>query len=298
MLTPEQHEVVERVREQMRASRSSWSPRMAAPRTPTLPRINPVRLAARVAARYAMLAHVTLADATRAVVEFCPRITVTRTRNAWKRAYPDVSPTGRDLAPRTTGSKSEAAAMWMAEHGASTRDAGERFGITHQAVSHAWHRLFPGQDVPRLSLAARRKSEIAERVQRGESVADVASALGVSINGAYSLARRADVSFASPVNARIEQQRHAVADLIRRGLSIMDVAVELGIGCGSVLRRAAETGVASPKGHRGRRNGRIKRAIERVRNGETVTAACRAERCATPPVYVATKEIRAARREP
>lgn len=239
-----------------------------------------------------MLARVSIAEAARTISEFRPSVTESMSRRAWKRAYPGVSLTGRQLPPRATGSTSEAAALWLAEHRTSTFEAGELFGVTHQAVSFAWHRLFPGREVPNREAVLRRKAEIAERAQRGESAAAIADALGMSINSVYNIARRIGVPFAGPIGARREQQRRAIAEMLERGLSIMDVAVELGIGHSAVAYIAKAVGVTVAHCHSGRHDGRMARAIERVRNGETVTAACRAERCATPPVYVATKEMR------
>lgn len=105
---------------------------LAPPPATTLPR---------VAARYAMIAGVRIAQAVRDLSAIIgDPVSEQKVSLAWQSIYPGVKVAGRKLGICHYKSRSQRAAEWMIAQGCTMREAALRFGITRQAVHAEWKR--------------------------------------------------------------------------------------------------------------------------------------------------------------
>jgi hypothetical protein len=183
-----------------------------------------------------------------------------------------------------TASRSERAAMWLAEHGGSMHDAGAQFGISHQAVSQAWERLF-GDDKSPLLIT---RSEIATRVlalaREGKTRSQIVAATGVAMRSVYRICRNAGVAVVTASEVRRRRYDDACAE-VTAGRCLVDVAIDHRVSRGALTRELRRRGIQAKRAQTGRQDGRTARAIERVRAGAQIVVACAIERVATPNVY-------------
>jgi hypothetical protein len=80
------------------------------------------------------------------------------------------------------------------------------------------------------------------------------------------------------------------------GMSIAEAAADHGMSYGHLSRVVRDRGGAVGVGPRGRRDGRLGRAVAHVEAGMSVPQACRLARCAPPGVYQRLARSRSTRR--
>ncbi len=185
-------------------------------------------------------------------------------------------------------SRSEQAVRWLVKHGGSMDAAGEQFGVTHQAVSEVWGRMYGGK--PPLG---RQREEIAGQVlalaREGKTRAEIATATGTSAQNVQRICSRAAVHLVTATEVRRTGYDAACA-AVAGGACLVDVTVDYRIPRGTLARELRRRGIKARRGQSGRMDGRIARAIERVRRGESVVEACNAERVSSARVYIACKD--------
>lgn len=166
------------------------------------------------------------------------------------------------------------AATWASENDAKLTVAAERFGISREAVRQGWVSLFPGRSVP----SKERNARIREVVRGGGSASALVAATGACDQTVRRLAKEEGVALQP---ARPSSERWVAAiEAVRAGASYADAAADFAVSEGRLSVRCREAGVHSARTGRGRRDGRVARAIARVKAGETQAQAARAERCA------------------
>jgi transposase len=191
-------------------------------------------------------------------------------------------------------SRTAQAIVLVRDQGMTIREAAKRLGIAFQGVAQAWRRRYADDPTPglmdrkstmrrivTLAVAGRTQSEIAEEVGCTQGhVSWALSRRGIKAKRDYFYFDEDDIAKATQI--------------VLAGGSYTDAAAEVvgSAGAYQLSRLLRERGVFSTATGRGRMDGRIQRAITRVIAGESVPDACRAERCSTPAVYLATIEVR------
>lgn len=189
------------------------------------------------------------------------------------------------------GSRSERAARWLAEHGGTQDAAAAHFGVSHQAVSQAWIRLYPGHVLPSMASHAERDSQVASMAATGKTAKQISDALGVRPEFVYAICRRLQVTLTKAQDRWAVYQERAVAAAraVDEGASIVEAAIDHNVSRRRVEREMARSGIVANTNGRGRKDGRMARAVARVVAGASVAEACRIERCSTAAVYVRLK---------
>lgn len=147
--------------------------------------------------------------------------------------------------------------------------AGKMFGITNQAVSQGWRRLFPGVEPPWQRAIRDALREVREAKKRSRIEAK---------------------------NRKLEKVARA-AQLVIAGASIPEVCAELGLSYHSTREQLRQMGIRSSASGRTRMDGRIYAAIAAIKMGVPVAEACRRARCA-PQGVVKTMRRQAGERIP
>jgi len=200
---------------------------------------------------------------------------------------PKIPPSQANAKP----SRSEQAArLAHAEH-ISLHEAADRFGITHQAVSQIWRKMFPNELRGRGTRADHvAHATVVEMVRLGTPLANIAEATGYVDATVYKLARDNGLAASTdPSRARAFQSAIAA---VKAGASIGEAAADHGVSWGRLSERCRELGVAATATSKGR-NGRAVAAAGLVlTDGISVADAARRMRCSPPAVSVALARMR------
>lgn len=185
----------------------------------------------------------------------------------------------KPYAPAETGSRSERAARLCQEQHLTLREAAQRVGITHQAVSYAWHRLFPGKQPPRQDRSDPiAHAVVCEMVKAGKSIAKIMEETGFGHQRVYQIARE----FGLKAKARpgIDQAFERAIAAVRDGASLGEAAADHGVSWGQLGNRCRQLGI-TPKRTEGKpQNGRGLAGAALVRQeGISVNEAARRMRC-------------------
>lgn len=189
----------------------------------------------------------------------------------------------RPCVPIETGSRGELAARVVKAEGITMSEAGKRFGISPQAVSQTWKRLFPGETPPMRYWADRFTHEvIVEMVKQNRSIAEIIEETGYSAVSVSQIARRAGLR-ASASPGRREKMESAIT-AVANGVTIADAVAEYGVSYGRLADKCRERNIEANKNNS--RDGRALRAADLVQRGAaTVSEAARQERCAPAAVH-------------
>lgn len=268
---------------------------MAQPDQPAPPVPPPATTLPRVAARYAMIAGVRLAQAVRDLSEITGVPVSDRlTSQAWHSIYPGVKVTGRDMGICHSRSDSQRAAEWVFDQGCTMREAAQRFGVTRQAVHLEWRRLYDGTPTPSQFRTADRHAAIADMLESGQDAGAVAVAMGMKRGSVTTRAAKMGVSLTEGARQAQKAMRTALFAALDNGATLAEAARSAGISYNHASEVARESGKSPPIGNRSdRRDGRIARAIKHVLEDDaSIAVACEIEECAPPSVYQALKRLR------
>jgi hypothetical protein len=192
--------------------------------------------------------------------------------------------------PRATSSRSERAALLAATAGLSMPEAGERFGISHQAVRQAWVRIYGDAPTPTIETWQRRRAELAAAVADGASLETLQARTGLSASGVRALAKRAGVSVRSG-RVRTPAPWDAAIAAVRGGASIGEASADHRVSYGRLLERVRAAGIRSTANGR-RTYGIAPRAAELVRDERiSIAAAARRYRISPAAVSAALKRL-------
>jgi transposase-like protein len=187
---------------------------------------------------------------------------------------------------------SKLAARQLAEHGGTAAEAGRAHGVTRQAVLYAWRMLFGDRPLPGALAPGIRDAKLAALVAQGATTRQVSRELEICARTVYKVRRALGLEIARRDPATLRKLNAAV-DAVLAGATAVEAAIAQGVSRPRVLRQLKARGGSVPRGrHHSPVDGRVARAVDRVQRGETVTAACLAERCAGPGVYAALKRER------
>lgn len=186
--------------------------------------------------------------------------------------------------PIRTGSRGEQAARAVKAECITTFEAGKRFGISHQAVSQTWKRLFPGETPPMRHWADRFTHEvIVEMVKQNRSIAEIVEETGYSAVSVSKIARRDGLRASAAPGRRAAMESAITA--VANGATIADAVAEYGVSYGRLADNCRERGIEANKNNS--RDGRALRAADLVQRGAaTVSEAARQERCAPAAVHM------------
>lgn len=195
-------------------------------------------------------------------------------------------------AQRHDASRSAEAAKVAVAEGLSLAQAGERFGITREAVRQALRRDFGAGRTPAKEKRHQAVEQMVALAEAGRTVREIAAEMSVD---AETVRRRL---WERGVKAHNEQpisedEAAAAANDVVNGASYAEAAADIGRSEQRVAARVRAMGIVSTATSAGRDRGRMARAIARVEAGESVPEACHAERCSTVPVYQHFKRLRA-----
>lgn len=190
--------------------------------------------------------------------------------------------------------KSHQAAQWLAANGGKILGAATLFGVTSQAVSWAWKKLYGDTKVPRERDRDARRERIAELANGKMTTGQIAADVGLSRQQVYTVlvdlglitkvARDADISKPDRIQAALAA--------IQSGVSVVDAAIDHNVGRDAIEREMRRLGIRAKTDLRGRRDGRIARAIARVDHGTEPARAAELERCSASGLYKALRERR------
>lgn len=233
-------------------------------------------LPARIAARYARIAHVTLREAALAVGEVTgERVNKESVARAWHAAYPDIDPR------RSRGAR---AVSWLADQpSGSVDDAAMRYGLSAKEVGRQQRLAESGLPRGTSDRAARRAIALGVLIGGGTTSA-AAEASGLTHYTVRRWASAAGLTAATKSQEYRASRTSAVLTAIDRGLTIQEAATECGTGRSTVQRILAAAGRKMPRGGSRARDGRIARAVALVAAGSSIAAACAVEKCAFPSV--------------
>ncbi len=203
---------------------------------------------------------------------------------------------GHNMTRHDGSSASTRAAVLVRDDGLTFEDAAARFGITRQAVQQTYRRRYPAGPTP---AAVRGRGPLRRLVILSSSgrlsLSEVAEQAGCTYSTASSYLRKRGILCRQ--DWRIDHGDIATATaIIESGGSYQDAANAIGSSDQRLADAMRARGVHSKANGRGRMDGRTGRAVDRVIAGSSVPDACRAEKCATPAVYMATSEIRKSRK--
>jgi DNA-binding CsgD family transcriptional regulator len=163
------------------------------------------------------------------------------------------------------------------------RSAGKRFGVTYQAVSQSWKRIFGDQKPPIAVGRGAVIERIAELARSGKTALEIGAELGMLRHGVERQCRKLGIDLETTLSRR--RQRVAVAlAAVANGTVRVDAAVDNQIGLGALARAQRQLGVRASSTGAGRMDGRSLRAIDRVLAGASIAEACTIERCAPETV--------------
>jgi len=152
-------------------------------------------------------------------------------------------------APRKYGRKQEPrgdqAARAVAQEGLTFTQAGDQLGITPEAVSHAWQRLFPEQDPPqkyRRKRESRGDQAARAAAKEGLTFTEAGAQLGVSPQAVQQAWQRLFPGQDPPRKRRSAR----ISEMLRVGRSISEVADEVGLSEEHVRSVAQRSGVEIP----------------------------------------------------
>jgi hypothetical protein len=155
----------------------------------------------------------------------------------------------RPLTPDQLRGASVDAARWLAaQRDADLRHAADRFGISHQAVSQAWHRLGLG-DLPRVKKRRDQCAACVALAKDGKPAAVIAAELGVPRTAVYKWCGAAGIELRDPKRA----DPAAVAaglKIVRAGGTISEGAAIAGVQYAAFHRHLKKSGVRPPRGDR------------------------------------------------
>lgn len=233
-------------------------------------------LPARIAARYARIAHVTLREAALAVGEVTgERVNKEAVARAWHAAYPDIDPR------RSRGAR---AVSWLADQpSSSVDDAAMRYGLSAREVGRQQRLATSGLPRGTSDRAARRAIAIGV-LSSGGTTSSAAEASGLAHDTVRRWAARAGITATTKSQELRAGRAAAVLAAIDRGLTIQEAATECGTGRSTVHRILVAAGRKIPRGQSYVRDGRIARAVALVVGGMSIAAACAIEKCAFPSV--------------
>ncbi len=165
-------------------------------------------------------------------------------------------------------------------------EAAACFGLSRQAVHHAWRRLLGDLPTPVERLRARRRVEVARLAADGASFEDAMRALGLS-RGRTRLLTRSTRVVLRPLRDLLNDQMRI---RLRRAVTLVASGLSLGEACRvavvrhDTLRKACRHMGIRSSARSGRRDGRGGRAAELARSGLSVAEAAQQEGCAPQTV--------------
>jgi hypothetical protein len=182
-------------------------------------------------------------------------------------------------------SRAERAARLASDSRITIGAAAQRLRISRQAVFVAWRRLFGDRELPSALIRAARNTRIVELCAAGRSAAEIAAEAGVSRDVVQDVLHRQGLRARDPRSLVDRGTLEAALTSIADGASLGEAAAASGISYSYLSILAKARGVKLAMGPRGREDGRLVRAVARVKAGASVAEACRLERCAPPGVY-------------
>jgi transcriptional regulator with XRE-family HTH domain len=194
-------------------------------------------------------------------------------------------------ADRDSSSRSARAALACLQDGLTFREAAERFGVSHQGVWQAFRARFPNEPSPVSLRKLSRMRQVTILAVSGKPDDEIAAEVGLSISTVQGIRIRRGILRLRRIT---DDDLKAAANAVLNGASYSDAAADLGCSADQLANKLRAIGVRSSSTSSGR-YGRTARAIARVEAGESIPAACRAERCSTVSVYVHFKRLREAR---
>lgn len=181
--------------------------------------------------------------------------------------------------PRKLTSRSMKATILVEESGCTLREAAEQCGVTHQAVSQAWTRRFPDRPVPTEERWTGWRDQVPTLAALQMTADEIAAKIGACKSTVQRIAQDAGITLRNPWLIHPDAITDALA-AIAAGATVAEAAADYGISFGRLADLSRERGVRSKATGRGRKDGRSRRAFQRVRAGASIAAACAAERCA------------------
>lgn len=191
-------------------------------------------------------------------------------------------------AMRHRESRGQQAAQYVDETGCTFAVAGEKFGITREAVRLGWVKLFGDRPSAYDEITVSKRRRVVIAAVQGKSRADIAKEAGVSVALVSRIVSARGIRVPSAWSKNDTTWDAAIA-MVANGASYAEAAAEHGVSEGRLAQKSRLAGVHSTQTGRGRGNGRVRRALERIRNGESISQACRAERCARAGVSAILK---------
>lgn len=199
---------------------------------------------------------------------------------------------GHNSARHTAGSASAKAVKAVIEENLSYREAAERFGISRQAVSLAVRLRHGDLETPTEAKYRLARMRAVTLAVCGKTLGEITQETCTSKCWVSGVLADRGLSARDPNRKFHDEEISAVLSMVADGFSYADIAAALGCSENSAGRVARENGATSQSTSRGRKDGRVSRAIARVEAGESVPDACRAECCSTVSVYVHFKRLR------
>lgn len=203
----------------------------------------------------------------------------------------------RDLGPAAPlaarrGLSRRAVEIILAE-GISIRAAAARVGVSHQAVLQAWRRIRGAEPLP---VAERRRGLIEEAnrmAHAGIPIEDAARDLGVDRRSLHEIARRRGIPLRSRARIALDDLRvrlDLAVGMVESGSTIGEAGQAHGVRYSTLAADLSRRGIRARRRGWGRlRDGRVGRALDRVRGGASVADATMREGCSPVPVYRARR---------
>lgn len=224
------------------------------------------------------------------------RRTLTRRGVAPRRARATSERSGGHDPSVSPESRSRSAARWLASSGGTVREAAVRFELSSQAVSAAWHVLWPDRQTPHWSTSAR-DDQIVALAEFRYLTEEIATRVGVSDSTVRRVLAGRGVAARTPRSREREVVDRAISLLSAGGLTVGDVAAMLEIRDHRLQRHLRIRGFRVGHGStQGRMDGRTARAVAFVLSGQaSVVDASVLEQCASAGVYRALRALRESR---
>ena len=167
----------------------------------------------------------------------------------------------RPFAPNQLRGASVDAARWLAsQRDADMRQAAERFDISHQAVSQAWHRLGLGE-LPRVKKRRAQYAACVVLAKEGKPTITIAAELGVPRSAVYRWCSEAGIELRDP-KVPDSDALSAGLEVVRTGGSVIEGAAIAGVQYAAFHRHLKRSGVQSSRDRRDRnKRGRSAQAV-------------------------------------
>jgi predicted transcriptional regulator len=166
----------------------------------------------------------------------------------------------RPLAPDQLRGAAVDAARWLAgQRDADMQQAAKRFGISHQAVSQAWHRLDLGE-LPRVKKRRAQGAACVVLAKEGKSAATIAAELGVPRTAVYKWCGEAGIELRDPKMPNADALA-AGLEVVRAGGTIGEGASIAGVQYAAFHRHLKKSGVHPSREQRGKKLGRSEQAV-------------------------------------